>query len=272
MVDDAPRSNWTPHQQPRSRRRSPSRSAASSRRSARTDPGFSIVVFEDFLYFLYAEMHRARGAAGAEALAAYVADHARAALQNDGRVGGGHGHHHRRDDVRARRRRRAGRRAARRRRRVELRRALPAAGRAALLREGAPAPHARARRALARPGQGAHAQLPELRRPALQHARHDVQLLPARPSRRARRTGPSAASRRSSASRAARCSRRTSARRARTSRRSSTATRRRRSRRSRRRIRRAPRGSSVEHRVGLDLPGVPRRLGRRAIPRACGPS
>ncbi|MDB4935220.1 MAG: putative rane protein, partial [Labilithrix sp.] len=52
----------------------------------RTDPGFSIVVFEDFLYFLYGEMHRARGAAGGEALAAYVADHARAALHNDGRV------------------------------------------------------------------------------------------------------------------------------------------------------------------------------------------
>jgi hypothetical protein len=52
----------------------------------RTDPGFSIVVFEDFLYFLYGEMQRARGAAGAEALAAYVADGARAVLHNDGRL------------------------------------------------------------------------------------------------------------------------------------------------------------------------------------------
>jgi hypothetical protein len=52
----------------------------------RTDPGFSIVVFEDFLYFLYAEMHRARGAGAGETLSAYVADHARAALQNDGRI------------------------------------------------------------------------------------------------------------------------------------------------------------------------------------------
>jgi hypothetical protein len=52
----------------------------------RTDPGFSLVVFEDFLYFLYAEMHRARGAGAADSLAAYVADHARGALANDGRV------------------------------------------------------------------------------------------------------------------------------------------------------------------------------------------
>jgi hypothetical protein len=52
----------------------------------RTDPGFSIVVFEDFLYFLYGEMQRARGAGAGEALAAYVADGARGVLQNDGRV------------------------------------------------------------------------------------------------------------------------------------------------------------------------------------------
>jgi len=52
----------------------------------RTDPGFSIVVFEDFLYFLYAEMHRARGAGAADTLSAYVADHARNALRNDGRI------------------------------------------------------------------------------------------------------------------------------------------------------------------------------------------
>ncbi len=52
----------------------------------RTDPGFSIVVFEDFLYFLYAEAQRARGSGAAEALAAYVADSARAVLQNDGRL------------------------------------------------------------------------------------------------------------------------------------------------------------------------------------------
>ena len=52
----------------------------------RTDPGFSIVVFEDFLYFLYAEMHRARGAGAGETLSAYVADNARGALRNDGRI------------------------------------------------------------------------------------------------------------------------------------------------------------------------------------------
>jgi hypothetical protein len=52
----------------------------------RTDPGFSIVVFEDFLYFLYAEMQRARGAGAADTLSAYVADHARNALRNDGRI------------------------------------------------------------------------------------------------------------------------------------------------------------------------------------------
>lgn len=53
-----------------------------------TDPGFSIVVFEDFLYFLYAEMHRARGAGGAQALSAYVSDAALGMLANDGRIGG----------------------------------------------------------------------------------------------------------------------------------------------------------------------------------------
>ncbi|MCL2723872.1 MAG: Tim44-like domain-containing protein [Polyangiaceae bacterium] len=52
----------------------------------RTDPAFSIVVFEDFLYFLYAEMHRARGASGIDALAPYLSDNARAALRGDGRV------------------------------------------------------------------------------------------------------------------------------------------------------------------------------------------
>lgn len=53
----------------------------------RTDPAFSIVVFEDFLYFLYAEMHRARGASGMEALAPYVSDDVRATLRHDGRIG-----------------------------------------------------------------------------------------------------------------------------------------------------------------------------------------
>ncbi len=37
-----------------------------------TDPEFSIVLFEDFLYTLYAEMMRARGQQGAMALAAYL--------------------------------------------------------------------------------------------------------------------------------------------------------------------------------------------------------
>ncbi|MBX3188568.1 MAG: TIM44-like domain-containing protein [Labilithrix sp.] len=72
---------WTPPPPPR---REPLRGKLEALR--RTDPGFSIVVFEDFLYFLYAEIHRARGAGGAEALAAYVADHARTSLRNDGRV------------------------------------------------------------------------------------------------------------------------------------------------------------------------------------------
>lgn len=52
-----------------------------------TDPAFSVIVFEDFLYFLYAEMHRARGAAGAEALATYLGEGARQKLHNDGRIG-----------------------------------------------------------------------------------------------------------------------------------------------------------------------------------------
>ncbi|MCL2723873.1 MAG: Tim44-like domain-containing protein [Polyangiaceae bacterium] len=51
----------------------------------RTDPAFSIVVFEDFLYFLYAEMHRAR-AAGLDMLSPYLTDGVRAALRNDGRI------------------------------------------------------------------------------------------------------------------------------------------------------------------------------------------
>jgi hypothetical protein len=51
-----------------------------------TDPGFSVIVFEDFLYFLYAEMHRARGAGQTEALAAWLGDDAREALRNDGRI------------------------------------------------------------------------------------------------------------------------------------------------------------------------------------------
>ena len=37
-----------------------------------TDPDFSIVLFEDFLYTLYGEMMRARGQQGAMALAAYL--------------------------------------------------------------------------------------------------------------------------------------------------------------------------------------------------------
>jgi len=80
-------SNWTPHQnfvQPPPQAE-PLRGKLETLR--RTDPGFSIVVFEDFLYFLYAEMQRARGAGAGEALAAYVADGARAVLHNDGRLG-----------------------------------------------------------------------------------------------------------------------------------------------------------------------------------------
>ena len=171
-------SNWTPHQNvvhppPQAE---PLRGKLEALR--RTDPGFSIVVFEDFLYFLYAEMQRARGAGAGEALAAYVADGARAVLHNDGRVAEVNGIIIGSMTYETRRRRRAGRRAARRRGRVQLRRALPAAGRAALLREGPPPPQPRGRGSLARSGQGPHAELPELRRPALQHARHDVQLLP----------------------------------------------------------------------------------------------
>lgn len=76
--------NWTPNAQPPPRPE-PLRGKLEALRQ--TDPGFSIVVFEDFLYFLYSEMQRARGAGAGEALAAYVADGARAMLQNDGRIG-----------------------------------------------------------------------------------------------------------------------------------------------------------------------------------------
>jgi len=41
-------------------------------RIRQTDPDFSIVLFEDFLYVLYAEMQRARGQQGAMALGAYL--------------------------------------------------------------------------------------------------------------------------------------------------------------------------------------------------------
>lgn len=51
-----------------------------------TDPAFSLVVFEDFVYFLYAEMHRARGAQGLETLAPYLSDGVRATLGGDGRI------------------------------------------------------------------------------------------------------------------------------------------------------------------------------------------
>ncbi|MFO0679458.1 MAG: zinc-ribbon domain-containing transport protein [Polyangiaceae bacterium] len=50
------------------------------------DPSFSLPVFEDFVYFLYAEMHRARGAGAIEMLAPYLTDGVRATLQNNGQV------------------------------------------------------------------------------------------------------------------------------------------------------------------------------------------
>lgn len=68
----------------------PPRAARSARkeleRLRQTDPAFSLVVFEDFLYFLYAEMHRARGAGAADALATYLGPDARNTLRGDGRV------------------------------------------------------------------------------------------------------------------------------------------------------------------------------------------
>jgi hypothetical protein len=50
------------------------------------DPDFSIILFEDFLYMLYAELQRARGAGRIEALSAYVSLAAQAHL-GDGGVG-----------------------------------------------------------------------------------------------------------------------------------------------------------------------------------------
>jgi hypothetical protein len=49
----------------------------------RHDPGFSLVVFEDFLYFLYAEMHRGRGTGATDMLAPYLTDAVRATLRSD---------------------------------------------------------------------------------------------------------------------------------------------------------------------------------------------
>ncbi|MFT3769132.1 MAG: TIM44-like domain-containing protein [Minicystis sp.] len=45
------------------------------------DPEFSFVLFEDFLYALYAEAHTARGEGRLEGLAPYLSEHARKALE-----------------------------------------------------------------------------------------------------------------------------------------------------------------------------------------------
>jgi len=55
-------------------------------RLQRTDPAFSIIVFEDFFDFLYAEMHRTRAASNLDVLGSYLSDAARAALRSDGRI------------------------------------------------------------------------------------------------------------------------------------------------------------------------------------------
>lgn len=47
----------------------------------RTDPTFSLVLFEDFLYALYAEAHSARGVGKLDRLAPYLSDAARAELR-----------------------------------------------------------------------------------------------------------------------------------------------------------------------------------------------
>ena len=47
------------------------------------DPNYSQVLFEDFLYALYAEVHRSRGLGQIEALSAYLTPQARAKLQRD---------------------------------------------------------------------------------------------------------------------------------------------------------------------------------------------
>jgi ribosomal protein L37AE/L43A len=45
------------------------------------DPDFSLVLFEDFLYSLYAHVHEARGGGRVDSVSAYVSDEARAALR-----------------------------------------------------------------------------------------------------------------------------------------------------------------------------------------------
>jgi len=47
------------------------------------DPDFSVILFEDFLYMLYAEVQRARGRGTIEELGAYVSPAAQAALRAD---------------------------------------------------------------------------------------------------------------------------------------------------------------------------------------------
>ncbi len=49
-----------------------------------TDPAFSLVVFEDFAYFLYAEVQRARGEGKIDFLAPYVDERVRAFLRGNG--------------------------------------------------------------------------------------------------------------------------------------------------------------------------------------------
>jgi predicted lipid-binding transport protein (Tim44 family) len=51
------------------------------------DPDFSLVLFEDFLYALYAKAHEARGGGRVDTLSAYLSEQARQALRSQGQPG-----------------------------------------------------------------------------------------------------------------------------------------------------------------------------------------
>jgi inner membrane protein import complex subunit Tim44-like protein len=74
---------WTSQSPPRPPRVAPRRALAGLRD---LDPDFSLVLFEDFVYSLFAEAHLARGKGELARLSAYLRDGARAAL---GAMGGG---------------------------------------------------------------------------------------------------------------------------------------------------------------------------------------
>ena len=77
----ARRTNWDSMQSSGAATSAPSRPAAAAlAQIAQVDPDFSPIVFEDFVFRLYAAAHRSRGDGTLKELAPYIAEQARAAL------------------------------------------------------------------------------------------------------------------------------------------------------------------------------------------------